>query len=141
MGRYWQGSVWLQETARTELVSDCITCPCLSGLVLPRCSVCSSGCTGGFQNTFSCYSCSPLWSMCPSPGCTPPQCSAAAGRHIPRWHRGARSPRPHQRGCGLSSWDGTSPSDWRQGRTLPPRSGNHLHKNLLLKLKHMRPLA
>lgn len=98
-----------------------------------------SGCPSGFWNTSSCYSCSALWSTCPSLGCRPPRCSAAAGRHTPRWHREAHSPQPHRRGCGLSSWDGTSPSDWQWGRTLLPHSGNHLHKNLLLKLKQMRP--
>lgn len=122
--------------------SLCFILSCAPARVAWRCpdaQCVRSGCTSGFQNTFSCYSCSALWSTCPSLGCRLPQCSAVAGRHTPRWHREARSPRPHRRGCGLLSWDGTSPSDWRWGQTLPPHSGNHLHKNLLLKLKQMRP--
>lgn len=126
---------------RPQLVFPFIMCPCLSSMALPRGSVGMLGLHNGFQNTFSCYSCSPLWSMCLSLGCRPPRCSAVAGRRSPRWHREVRSPRPHPRGCGLLSWDGTSPSGWRQGQTLPPRSGSHLHKNLLLKLKQMRPLV
>lgn len=129
---------WLQGVPRPTLVPT--MCPACLAWRPPAAQCVGSGWIIGSQITFSCYSCSPLWSTCPSLGCRPPQCSAAAGRRTPQWHRGARSPRPRRHGCGPWSWDGTSPTDWRWGRTLPPHSGNHLHKNLLLKLKQMRPL-
>lgn len=138
------GSSW--PGCRNSPGHSCFTLVCApahlsSSMMLPRGSHVCLCCTNGFQNTFSCYSCSPLWSMRPFLGCRLPQCSAEAGHHTLRWHRAARSLQPPRLGCGLSSWDGTSPSGWRPGRTLPPRSGNHLHRSLLLKLKPMRPLA
>lgn len=74
--RCWQWLAWQQDFPGIYF----IMCPYMG---LPRCSVCAQPALG-FQNTFACYSCSPLGSMCPSQDCRPPRCSAATDHHIPR---------------------------------------------------------